>query len=505
MGRNQKQQYQVEHDQQGQDSAKTFTKAMGQDMEEVVPGVPVIRNSTPRPLSFDTMASYAGYFQHLQPSPSAFPEQAPVAPPLPEELAEHPNEHELAINVAIPPTPHLMLSEGQQEFIWLFEYGLEMDPAMLNSNERLNGCALLYGPAMLKGYTLLFGTQHVHGDNIQMIVAIIPSIDPDAEVWGVVYRIPQHLAVPTDKRPSLLDTIHAAITPHNHFQGIPVVVHEIYGDQEISAVTYVATSIACQELQLVLPGQLHVDPLFVQRLTAIARGHKLPQSYISQYSTNQHNPPQNHATADAQAISQASQGMQSIPSTQIPPSMLSPTHLVTGPAQMLPLDEQNTDPLPVVKDTLHAQHSVVQKSATPLHTQWSLIIFSVYLAVLFFLLLTCAILQGMGFAQGILTNGFTPLGVPWLVIMYGLLGGCISSILTQARLRAPHLPLFVVITWFVRPYIGAVLAMFAYLLLTSGLFIVGQSIQRHMAFFWLVGALAGFCEGWAFRRAAASS
>jgi len=114
--------------------------------------------------------------------------------------------------------------------------------------------------------------------------------------------------------------------------------------------------------------------------------------------------------------------------------------------------------------------------------------------------LTFAVLQGMGFGQSVLTDNFTPLGVPWLVIMYGLLGGCVSSLTTLGHLRTPHPPLFVVITWFARPYIGAVLAIFAYILLTSGLFIVGQSVQRHMAFFWLVGALAGFCEGWVFSK-----
>ena len=51
----------------------------------------------------------------------------------------------------VPPTPKLMLSEGPQEFIWLFEYGLEMDPAILNGHELLEGCALLYGPAVLRG------------------------------------------------------------------------------------------------------------------------------------------------------------------------------------------------------------------------------------------------------------------------------------------------------------------------------------------------------------------
>src|SRR5437879_7688178 len=189
MERNQKQQYQLDDSRQGQASAKMLAREENQKTEEVVPGVPVIRNSTPRPISFDTMASYSGYFQSLQPVPSAFPERATSAPPLPEELGESKDENELGVGVAVPPTPQLMLSEGPQEFIWLFEYGLDMDPTFLNGHERRDGCALLYGPAGLKGYTLMFGAQHAHACNGAPIVAIIPCIYPDDEVLGVGYRI----------------------------------------------------------------------------------------------------------------------------------------------------------------------------------------------------------------------------------------------------------------------------------------------------------------------------
>ena len=48
------------------------------------------------------------------------------------------------------------LEDTSAEFIWLFEYGVEMDIAFLNSPERLDGFALLYGPAVLKGYELTF-------------------------------------------------------------------------------------------------------------------------------------------------------------------------------------------------------------------------------------------------------------------------------------------------------------------------------------------------------------
>ena len=500
-----REQYQPDSSQQGQSLAKTLAREENQQTGEIVPGVPVIRSSTPRPLSFDMMVSYSGYFQSLQPSSSAFPERAPSAPPLPEEMGECEDEHIVDAGVAVPPTPQLMLSEGPQEFIWLFEYGLDMDPAILNSHERLDGCGLLYGPAVLKSYTLMFGTQRVQRGNGSTIVAIAPSIDPDAEVWGIVYRIPQCVAQSTGKQQSLLDTIHTAVTPQNFFKGVQVVVHEIYRNQDISAITYVATDIACQELQLALPAQANADALFVQRLADIARGHKLPHSYISQYYASQHIVSPNQVARKASATSRASRGRQTISTMQIPLSVLSATNPATNPAtgasEMPPLQgEQNTDPLPTIKEGQRASVSLVHQSSALLPTSWSLTIFSIYLAILLVIVLTFAVLQGMGFGQSVLTNNFTLLGVPWLVTMYGLLGGCISSLVTLGHLRTPHLPLFVVVVWFVRPYIGAVLAIFAYILLTSGLFMAGQSVERHIAFFWLVGALAGFCEGWIFFR-----
>jgi cation transport regulator ChaC len=416
-------------------------------------------------------------------------------------MGECEDEHIVNARVAVPPTPHFMLSEGPQEFIWLFEYGLDMDPAILNDHERLNGSALLYGPAVLKGYALMFGTRHIHKDNGSIMVAIIPSVDPDAEVWGVVYRIPQRVTEGSGKQLSLLDTIHTAGTPQNFFKGVQVVVHEIYYDQDISAITYVATDIACQGLQLVSPVQSNADALFVQRLANIARGHKLPHSYISQYSTSQQLRSPNQEAREAPASSKASRSRQTISTVQIPPSTLPTTNPRAGASEMPPLQgEQNTDPLPTIKEGQQASVAQVRQSPDRLPTSWSLTVFSIYLAILLVIVLTFAILQGIGFGQSVLTNSFTLLGVPWLVTAYGLLGGCISSLIMLGHLRTPHLPLFVVIVWFVRPYIGAVLAIFAYILLTSGLFMVGQSVERHMAFFWLVGALAGFCEGWIFFR-----
>ncbi len=324
MEKKRKQHYRLGDGQQEQNSAETLDKPDSQGKEEVVPGVSIIRTSTPRPFSFDMMSSYSGYFRSLQPGgASAFPEQAPSAPPLPEELGEH----ELNIGVAASPTSYI--------------------------------------------------------NNIS-------------------------------------------------------------------------------------PNVLSQDQVIQQ---------------------------------DTPSISKVTESFPTIPSTQIPPSILPGTSLGSRPSKIQPQqDEQNTDPLPTVKKGPYIGDAIGHKSLAPLQTNWALVIFSVYLAVLLVIVLVFAVLQGMGFGQDVLTNDFSPLEVPWLVIMYGLLGGCISSLLSLGHLRVPHPPLFVIITWFARPYIGAVLAIFAYVLLTSGVFLVGQNVEKHLTFFWLVGALAGFSEGRLFFR-----
>jgi hypothetical protein len=127
-------------------------------------------------------------------------------------------------------------------------------------------------------------------------------------------------------------------------------------------------------------------------------------------------------------------------------------------------------------------------------SRW-LTFFAIYLLVIFALTLIFALLPGLSFANRFLTIQFLPLGVPWQVMVYGLMGGCISCLITLGRSRSDNPPLFVMITWFTRPYIGIVLAILAYLFLTSGLFFFGEVTGRHNAAFLLVGALAGLGEG----------
>jgi hypothetical protein len=140
------------------------------------------------------------------------------------------------------------------------------------------------------------------------------------------------------------------------------------------------------------------------------------------------------------------------------------------------------------------------KESVAQHPGRWLVVLALYLMLVLLGVLTFAVLQGMGFANRVLTANFMPLGVPWLVLIYGLLGGCISSIITLGRSRLTNPPLFIIITWFSRPYIGVVFAILTYLILTSGIFFISYGSGQHSTLFLLAGALAGLCEGWIFLR-----
>jgi hypothetical protein len=122
-----------------------------------------------------------------------------------------------------------------------------------------------------------------------------------------------------------------------------------------------------------------------------------------------------------------------------------------------------------------------------------LIVFSSYLVALLVLAISFAVLQGTGVWSSVLNDHFVPMNVPWMVMLYGLLGGCVSSLVTLERYRARHLAAFVLLTWFTRPFVGSLLAAFSYLILTSGIFMLDAS-PVHMPVFLLTGALAGLCE-----------
>jgi hypothetical protein len=218
--------------------------------------------------------------------------------------------------------------------------------------------------------------------------------------------------------------------------------------------------------------------LYVQRVSTLARKLGLPETYLAQY------------TQFAQPVAAARPER----------------HTERVPITTMVRVEQDTEPLPALREVsgvsemgevgktpLFVRVEDTAREPEPSASPW-LIVFAVYLVVELLIVLAFAVMQAMGFGNTIITGGLTLLGVPWMILVYGLLGGCISCLISLGRLRMTRPPVFVIITWFTRPYVGAALALLSYLFLTSGFFLFDRSAGRHDAFFLLIGALAGLCE-----------
>jgi cation transport regulator ChaC len=411
-----------------------------------------------------------------------FPVEAPLAPPLPEEDLE--SENGSLNTVGATPLPlsgkEVSLENAPADFIWLFEYGVEMDTALLNSPEWLDGLALLYGPAVLKGYEITFDVVRSRSDGV--VATILPSRLRGAEVWGVLYRVPRRCAEQEDEEAALLDTIHAATPPHGLFQRLDVVVYDAYRMRDIACITYIASATARNAFHLLSREKQVPEPSYVGRLLGSVRKQKLPGSYLDELTA-------------LIAVEKAPQRVPTLPSDS-------------------PI-EQNTEPLPVINDT----NTIQAPTRTPMQTpvppdgvskqqmppelserHVGLVIFASYLLLMLLAVFVLAVLQGLGFGSDYLTPGFTLLGIPWFMLVYGLLGGCLSSIVWLGKRAEARPPGFVLVTWFARPMMGAILAALAFLLLNSGVFVFNGNSAQHGSLYALVAVLAGACECLFFRK-----
>lgn len=474
----------TEYNAQEDDVDGTVERAMFGDEESgeewVAPGVPIVRSSTSRPLSFGLLLPTTSSVPQSPQSPeqgekTAFPIEAPSAPPLPEESLMTGNENESSRVVEATPLPLSgkvgPLEDTSAEFIWLFEYGVEMDIAFLNSPERLDGLALFYGPAVLKGYELTFDVISTRSGGV--VATILPSRQRGAEVWGVLYRVPRRFVERVEGELALLDVVHSATPPNGLFERFQVVVHEAYRSRDILCITYIASATARNQYHLLPRNKQVPEPSYVERLLESARKQMLPGGYLDEL-------------AELVALTSADEEE-------------------TGRTSTLAADtpvEQNTEPLPTVGNDTTAQlaltgtQEVVSRSTNGV----GLVMYAVYLLLMVLAVFVLAVLQGLGFGSEYVTVNFTLLGIPWFMLVYGLLGGCVSCIVALGRGSAVTVPGFVLITWFARPMLGALLAALAYLFLNSGLLVFGGSVAQHVMLYSLVAVLAGACEGWLFSR-----
>jgi hypothetical protein len=470
------------------------SSATSAEEDYVVPGAPIVRASTPRPLPFNLLSAKTE-LPLLPSAPSAaFPTEVPIAPPLPEEEGactgggSMPSSRQEAPQIPRP-NPELAPRPLASEFIWLFEYALDMDPVYLNRPERLDGSAFAYGPAVLNGYRLVFDGLDIRTGQVVASLLATPG-QPEAQVWGILYRIPRRFKQGINGAIPLLDKVHLAET----FVPVEVQVREAYRQREITCITYVASEATRQQVHQLSSARCVPEPSYLRRLLQISRRQKLPASYL--------------------------QTLEEL----LPPNVPTTAPPITPP-------EQNTDPLPLLASVRELHTREVEpwgvkapsmktrrgessesntrpfpwKTPYPSHIERWLMVFALYLSLLLLGTLTLAIFQGLGLWSQVFTASFAPLGIPWYVLLYGLLGGCISCIILLNRPCSSYPPTFVLLTWFMRPFLGAVLGAFAYLLLNSGIILISAQSGQRFILGSLVGLLAGLFEGWLLLRKGAQT
>jgi hypothetical protein len=408
----------------------------------VAPGVPIVRSSTPRLLA-NGLIDTDSQSQSTSETTTAFPVEAPSAPPLPEEY--HGAEEDALSPVEVTPLPGRgeAPEEVFSEFTWLFEYGLEMDSVVLNNVERLHGQALLYGPATLRDYEIICEAVGTRAG--QVVATIVPSSKPRSEVWGVLYRIPRRLLEPADNEPAQVDKIHAATSPNDLFERISVTVCEAYRGRDISCITYVASPTARNLFHALPPNRQVADNAYIQQLLETAKKLKLPDTYLQELIV-----------------------------------LAMPAHHAQ-PSVSVPALEQNTEPLPVLRTEKNALTPTASADKAILSARSvGLLIFAVYLLLSLLTVFTLATLQALGYGAFLFLPNFTLLGIPWFVVVYGYIGGCLSCIVRLSRQQTIYPPHFIVIVWFTRPLIGVILGI------------------MHKTLYSLLALLAGSCEGWLF-------
>jgi hypothetical protein len=442
--------------------------------DDLTSGMTIVRTNTPRLLPFSLVSTKT----RLPLSPSLaqaqFPGEPPEAPPLPEDTIMDTRKTERTPHVPQISQPELegALRSVTNEFIWLFEYALDMDPVHLNRPERLNGLAFAYGPAALKGYRLVF--EGLDAGTGQVLASLdYVQDEPETVVWGLLYRVPRRLTKSTDNGTSLLDRVHNPET----FVPIEVQVQDVYRPREITCVTYVASETTRQQVCQLPPESRIPEPDYLQHLLQIALRQKLPTSYV--------------------------QALEKLEQPSVPTVISLPT---TQP-------EQNTEPIPALKAEEETQEkaNLLAEATGALTTKegcsgsWHtpdlassgrwLIVFAIYVSLLLIATLILTIEQELTLGNTTWKSGITPPGTLWYVFLYGLSGGCASCLISLGRPRRVYPPTFVLLSWFARPFLGGFLGILAYLILNSGLLLISNQPVQHLALCSIAGALAGLCEG----------
>jgi hypothetical protein len=274
---------------------------------------------------------------------------------------------------------------------------------------------------------------------------------------------------------------------------VQVRARETYRKRFVECITYIASEPESQGYSIYPPEQRPLDNFSIQQLQRIGKQQGLPATYLDELAA-----------------------FSALPAHETPERVQSKLQPSTHGQ-----DEQDTEPLPVLvegKVSRAALSNARQGQSTTPSTQptrW-LFALALYLVLLLMAILVLAVIQALGYWEQIFAPSFAPLEVPWYVLLYGLSGGCISCMMSLGHLprqsgqtrgvrrhiprSAKPLPTFVVITWFARPYLGAILAALSYYILNSGLFLLSIAPTQRNATYAVIAAIAGLSEGRIFFR-----
>lgn len=162
------------------------------------------------------------------------------------------------------------------QHILLFQYGSNMDPARLNSVERLNHAAEVIGMAQLRGWGVRFDLYSK--DNECAVTDIVPR--RNERVQGVLYKVPYRVVVAPRGERSAMDRIEGAgLSKKSNYKRLKISVH--MGKKRITARTYVGMQAGRNRFRKRSNEERRVSADYFRHLLTGAKRFRMNASYVA--------------------------------------------------------------------------------------------------------------------------------------------------------------------------------------------------------------------------------
>lgn len=161
-------------------------------------------------------------------------------------------------------------------YVMLFQYGSNMNPARLNSANRLNGAADVVGVAKLKGWGIRFD---LYGELAQGgVTDIVRSAKEYVDC--VLYRVPYRLVIAPRGQRSRMDEIEGAgLGKRSNYKRLKLWVWK--NRKKVEARTYVGTVAGRKRFLRVSRDDRRVSDKYFGHLLAGAKRFKFSKRYVA--------------------------------------------------------------------------------------------------------------------------------------------------------------------------------------------------------------------------------